>query len=227
MSILKKLYKLGEAELNALTEKIQDPLKMIEMGIKDLKSDFDKNLRTLAQAKVMKIKLQKDVEEYTKRNSEIDQELIEILAKSQSNQTSSENVDKTAKNLLLEKESITIKIHKTKTGLMTIENDIVNIENELAKQKILIEKYEKEVQRMKDVKVKKVSKKNDYNFNIADSSETIEMMERMKNKVLKDEILSDAYSEFIDDDDEFEDDFDKESKINEALKDLKNKIKNK
>ena len=53
MSILKRVFKIGQAEANNLIDKLEDPIKLTEQGIRDMKKDLDGNLQALAEVKAM------------------------------------------------------------------------------------------------------------------------------------------------------------------------------
>ncbi len=64
MNIFKRLFKIGEAEANSAIDKMEDPIKLTEQGIRDLKQDLEKNLEALAQVKALAIRAKNDQEEY-------------------------------------------------------------------------------------------------------------------------------------------------------------------
>jgi len=39
MNIFKRLFRIGSAEANSLVDKLEDPIKMTEQGIRELKED--------------------------------------------------------------------------------------------------------------------------------------------------------------------------------------------
>ena len=41
MSILKKVFKIGQAEAHSLLDQLENPIKLTEQGIRDLKNDLD------------------------------------------------------------------------------------------------------------------------------------------------------------------------------------------
>ncbi len=51
MNIFKRLFKIGQSEANAAIDNMEDPIKLTEQGIRDLKDDLSKNLESLAQVK--------------------------------------------------------------------------------------------------------------------------------------------------------------------------------
>jgi phage shock protein A len=62
MQFLKRLFKIGQAEVHSAIDGIEDPIKMTEQGIRDMKQDLDKSLEALAQVKAMSIRAKNEVE---------------------------------------------------------------------------------------------------------------------------------------------------------------------
>ena len=44
MNVFKRLFRVGEAEAHSALDKLEDPIKMTEQGIRDLKKDLDASL---------------------------------------------------------------------------------------------------------------------------------------------------------------------------------------
>ena len=41
MSIFKRIFKIGQAETHSIIDRLEDPIKLTEQGIRDLKKDLD------------------------------------------------------------------------------------------------------------------------------------------------------------------------------------------
>ena len=67
MNIFKRLFRIGKAEANSALDKIEDPIKMTEQGIRDMKEDLDKSLEALAQVKAMAIRAKNEKDEHTSK----------------------------------------------------------------------------------------------------------------------------------------------------------------
>eukprot|EP01025_Chloroclados_australasicus_P014852 TRINITY_DN1702_c0_g1_i2.p1 TRINITY_DN1702_c0_g1~~TRINITY_DN1702_c0_g1_i2.p1 ORF type:complete len:846 (-),score=82.03 TRINITY_DN1702_c0_g1_i2:2094-4358(-) len=53
---LKRLFGIAQAEAHSAISKLEDPVKMTEQGIRDLKNDLNKSLQSLAEVKAMHIR---------------------------------------------------------------------------------------------------------------------------------------------------------------------------
>ena len=51
MNIFRRLFNIGKAEANSAIDKMEDPIKMTEQGIRDMKLDLDKSLRSFSANK--------------------------------------------------------------------------------------------------------------------------------------------------------------------------------
>ena len=53
--IFQRLFKTGEAQAHALVDKLEDPIKMSDQAIRDLKKDLHQSLQSLAEVKSIAI----------------------------------------------------------------------------------------------------------------------------------------------------------------------------
>jgi len=51
MSIFSRLFKIGQAEAHSVVDKFEDPIKLTEQGIRDLKKDLMGAMTSLAEVK--------------------------------------------------------------------------------------------------------------------------------------------------------------------------------
>ncbi len=62
MSFFKRLFKVGESNAHSLVDKMEDPIKMTEQGIRDLKKDLQGAMTSLAEVKGIAIRTRKDAD---------------------------------------------------------------------------------------------------------------------------------------------------------------------
>ena len=65
MGIFSRLFKVGQSEAHAIVDKLEDPIKITEQGIRDLKNDLQHAMTGLAEVKgvsycELKVALQAD-----------------------------------------------------------------------------------------------------------------------------------------------------------------------
>ena len=56
---------MGEAEAHSAIDKLENPIKLTEQGIRDLKKDLDKSLHALAEVKALEIRSRNDANKET------------------------------------------------------------------------------------------------------------------------------------------------------------------
>jgi phage shock protein A len=60
MNIFRRLFKVGEAEAHNVINKLEDPIRMTEQGIRDLKRDLQSAMTGLAEVKGVALRLNKE-----------------------------------------------------------------------------------------------------------------------------------------------------------------------
>ena len=65
--IFQRLFKTGQAEAHAIVDKLEDPIKMSEQAIRDLKKDLQESLKALAEVKAISIRLSRESEDHRRR----------------------------------------------------------------------------------------------------------------------------------------------------------------
>jgi len=73
MNFFKRLFKMGQAEAHSALDKLEDPIKLTEQGIRDLKQDLNQSLQAVAEVKALAIRARNDVETYTEKAKDYEQ----------------------------------------------------------------------------------------------------------------------------------------------------------
>ena len=61
LGFLKRLFKIFQTEANTALDKLENPVKMTEQGIRDLKKNLDEALKSLAEVKSITIRTRKEL----------------------------------------------------------------------------------------------------------------------------------------------------------------------
>lgn len=61
--LFKRIFRVAQSEAHAAVDKLEDPVKMTEQGIRELKQNFAVSMQSLAQVKASAIRLKKDGED--------------------------------------------------------------------------------------------------------------------------------------------------------------------
>ncbi len=196
MNFFKRLFKIGEAEANSAIDKMEDPIKMTEQGIRDMKTDLEKSLEALAQVKALAIRAKNEAEEFSTKAEDYQQKAMLILKKAQGGSIDSSEADRLAKQALVKKEEAIQHVSRSKGESEKFDNSVNQLEKNIQDIKQNINKWENELKTLKArVKVSTATKNVNKQMAEIDSSSTVSMLERMKDKVNQEEALAEAYGD--------------------------------
>jgi phage shock protein A len=199
MNIFRRLFKIGEAETNSAIDKMEDPIKMTEQGIRDMRLDLDKSLEALAQVKALAIRAKNDQEEFQNKVDEYQNKAIIILKKGHSGEMESSEADRLAQEALLQKESAEKHVERAKEESAKFDNNVAQLQKSIQTIKSNIGNWENELKTLKArVKVSNATKNLNKQMAELDSTGTVSMLERMKEKVAQEEALAEAYGDIAD-----------------------------
>lgn len=210
MNFFKRLFKIGQAEAHSAVEKLEDPIKLTEQGIRDMKSDLDKSLKALAEVKAMAIRARNDIETYTEKAKNYEQKAMLILKKANDGEFDSAEADRLATEALAKKaenEGLKVQSEKDKAKF---EGSVAQLDANIKKIRSNISSWEGELKTLKArVKVSKATANLNKQLAQIDSSDTVSMLERMKEKVDQEEALAESYGEIADESRSLDEELDK------------------
>ncbi len=220
MNIFKRLFKIGEAEANSAIDKMEDPIKLTEQGIRDLKLDLDKNLEALAQVKALAIRSRSDQEEYLDKKEDYHQKAVLILKKGQRGEMDAAEADRLAKEALVKKEEAQKHVERAEAETKKFNDNVSQLEQNIQTIKSNISNWENELKTLKArVKVSNATKSLNKQMAEIDSSSTVSMLERMKEKVAQEEALAEAYGDIANASKSIDDELEKAANSTEAKAD--------
>ena len=209
MSLFKRLFRVSKAEAHAMVDKFEDPIKMTEQGIRDLKKDLQASMTSLAEVKAIAIRTRREADNHKKLAVDYERKAMMLLQKMQNGEMDQADAERLATQALNKKEEsaadamrlaqeaerheqmagqLQANVNKIKSGVNTYENDLVTLKAR-ARTAAATKKINQQIARV-------------------DSSGTIAMLEKMKNKVEEDEALALAYGEMADLDKSVDDEID-------------------
>jgi phage shock protein A len=219
MGIFSRLFKVGQAEAHAIVDKLEDPIKMTEQGIRDMKKDLAKSLEALAEVKALAIRSKKDREINRSAAADYENKAILLLKKAEQGGITPEEADRLATEALTKKEQCLQEVARTEGEIEQFDKNIAKLEAGVNRLKSNISNYENELKTLKArARVSDATKKINKSLAGVDSSSTISMLEKMKEKVAQQEATAEAYGEISDANVSLDDE------IDSALKDT-NKLK--
>lgn len=196
MNVFKRMFKIGESEAHSALDKLENPIKMTENGIRDLKKDLDASLKALAEVKAMAIRAKNDVQTNMSKAKDYENKAMLLLKKAQSGEMEASDADRLATEALNRKEEFSQALTQAKNEQDRFENNVNQLDGKVKKLKAEISKYENELRTLKArVKVSEATAKVNKQMAQIDSSSTVGMLERMKDKVAQQEALAEAYGD--------------------------------
>src|SRR4051794_12587807 len=121
-----RLFKIGQSEAHAALDKLENPINMIEQGLRDLREDLNKGLKSMAEVKALAIKAENDQKEKNKTALEYEQKATLLLQKAHAGNLDLTEADRLAGEALMKK-------HTTETQIDTLKSTAVQYNNMAAK----------------------------------------------------------------------------------------------
>ncbi|MBO3699594.1 PspA/IM30 family protein [Roseivirga sp. E12] len=232
MNVFKRMFKMGQAEAHSALDQLENPIKLTEQGIRDLKKDLDESLKALAEVKAMAIRSKNDLQTSKSKAKDYENKAMLLLKKAQNGDFDASEADRLASEALVKKEEELEHATRSQEEVNRFETNIGQLDQNVKKIRATISKYENELKTLKArVKVSQATKKLNKQMAQIDSSSTVTMLERMKDKVAQDEALAQSYGEIANESKSIDDEIDKaleggesQAKAADSLAALKNKL---
>ena len=230
MNIFKRLFRIGQAEIHSAVDKMEDPIRMTEQGIRDMRADLDKALEALAQTKAMSIRTKNDRTKKQEEASDYENKAILLMSKAQKEELDMNNAEKLAREALGLKENLLKEVVSLEKQQIIHDNAVAEMQKNIEILRFNITKWENELKTLKSrIRVSKATKEVNKQMAQVDSQSTISMLERMKEKVEEEEALAQAYGDIakknISIDEEINKAIGEESgKVNDELNEIKRKL---
>ncbi len=232
MSAFKRIIRTGKSEFNSLLDNTEDPVKMTEQGIRELKLHLENSMKALANVKAMLLREKRKMEEALHKAKDYEQKATLLVQKAQNGELETEEADRLAAHALSRQQESFEQMRRSEQNIIKYEKEIKKLENSIEELKSQISYYQDELVTLKArVSVGQSSQNINKELSQIDSGDTIAMLERMKSKVEETEALAEAYSEIAQEKDkqEMDDEIDgvldsKKQKVQDALKELKKKM---
>lgn len=196
MSIFKRIFKVAQAETHSVVDKLEDPIKMTEQGIRDLKKDLQASMQSLAEVKAGAIRMRKDGSDRKRLAADYERKAMMLLQKAQAGDLDPAESDRLATEALSRKEEA----EKDAAGYLANYENQQGMADQLQSKvnaiKQSISKYENELITLKArAKTAQSMHKLNKQLTSVDASGTVSMLQRMKDKVNEEESLAEAYGE--------------------------------
>lgn len=196
IDVFKRLFKTAQAEANAAIDEFQDPVKMSEQAIRDLRKDLESSLEALAEVKALNIGNVKRMEDCKDTAKDYEKKAMLLLQRAKDGILEMSEAERLATEALNKKESAAAEAVSLNTQIVSQEKMIANLETKIKQLKGQISKWEGEMRILKArSKTATATKKINKQMARVDSDGTISMLEKMKEKVSEEEALAEAYND--------------------------------
>ncbi|OQY01844.1 MAG: phage shock protein A [Desulfobacteraceae bacterium 4572_130] len=231
MSFFKRLFKVGASQAHSVIDKMEDPIKMTEQGIRDLKKDLSGAMTSLAQVKGIIIRTKKEAAKNKNLASDYERKAMLLLQKMENKELDGKEAERMATQALNKKEEKKHEAQRLSNEALSYETKSNDLNSKVNKLKTTITSYENDLITLK-ARAKTAASTKKINAQLAniDSSSTISMLEKMKAKVEEDESLAQAYGEITEDSTSIDSEIDAvledkgTVKASESLMELKKKM---
>jgi phage shock protein A len=196
MDIFRRLFKVGQSEAHAVINRLEEPIKMTEQGIRDLKRDLQGAMTGLAEVKGVALRLTKEAEDAKRQSGEYERKAMLLLQRAQDGHMDLAQAERLATEALTQKESASERTARLFKDAEQQQRMAAQLQEKVGQLKTTIVAYENELITLRArAKTAASTKKINQHLAQLDSSSTIAMLERMKQKVEEDEALAQAYGE--------------------------------
>ena len=229
--IFNRLFKAGEAEAHALVDKLEDPIKMSEQAVRDLRKDLQESLRSLGEVKSLAIRMAKDAEDAKRLAGDYERKAMLLLQRGQAGEVDNAEAERLAMEALSRKEEAAARALQATQQAQQQQQMVDTLQNNVNQLKSKVASYENDLVMLKArARTANATRKINQRLSNVDTNGTVALLERMKEKVSEEEALGQAYGELADAGGSVDEEIDKAlasgspSKSEDSLAQLKSKM---
>ena len=196
MNILNRLFKIGQSEAHSAINQLEDPIKMTEQGLRDLRQDLDKSLHGLAEVKALAIRARNESEALRAKAADYENKAVLLLQRAHKGEMDAAEADRLAGEALLKKAENDAHAARAAADQEKFEQSAAQMDQSVATLKSTISQWDNELKTLK-ARVTVSTATITINKQLAqlDSSGTVALLERMKEKIAVQEALAESYGE--------------------------------
>ncbi len=194
--LFSRILRLGKSEAHSVVDKFEDPIKMTEQGIRELKKDMEESMRSLAQVKGIVIRMRNDAENKKKLAGDYESKAMALLQKAKQGSLDMAEAERLATEILARKEDVGQEALRLSKEVTSQDNMANQLQRNVDKLRTTVQRYENDLITLRArAKTAAATKKLNAQIARVDSDGTIAMLEKMRSKVEEDESLATAYGE--------------------------------
>ena len=200
MGIFQRLFRWGKSEVNDTLDSLEDPVKMTAEGIRELEKKLDDSIKALAQVKASCVTAKNELDRAKQESVDYENKAMMFLKAVELGKMEQAEADKLATQCLEKKSQKVQQLPVLEANYKKYQGAVDKLEDSVKVLKTNIDKWKSESQMLK-ARAKVAEATANVNKQLAgiDSSDTIAMLEKMKEKVDQQEALADSYLEIASD----------------------------
>jgi phage shock protein A len=196
MNIFARLFKIGQAETHSAIDQLEDPIKMTEQGLRDLRQDLDRSLHALAEVKALAIRARNEAEGFRAKALDYENKAVLLLQRAHRGDLPTAEADRLASEALTKKTEHEAHATRTAHDQQQFEQSAQQLDQNVQTLKQTISQWENELKTLKArAAVSAATKTINKQLAQLDSSGTVSLLERMKEKVAVEEALAESYGQ--------------------------------
>jgi len=196
MGFFRRIFKVAQSEAHSVVDRFEDPIKMTEQGIRDLKDSLKESLQGLAQVKAVVVRLRQDLERQRQSAAEYERKAVALLQRAQSGDLDQADADRLAGEALARKAEAQKRAQEIGQNYERQNQAAEQLQAKVEQLKHTIRRYENELVTLQ-ARAKTAKSMTRVNQQLAgvDTSSTVAMLEKMKQRVEQEEALAQAYGD--------------------------------
>ncbi|WP_353147894.1 PspA/IM30 family protein [Chryseobacterium sp.] len=196
MNIFKRLFTIGKAEIHSVIDSFEDPINLTEQGIREMKEELGKSVEALARLKALDIRKKNEAEAEEQTANDYYNKAVVIVQKAEKGEVETSDADRLAKEALKKQASAQENAQHLQKEHEKLHAECEKMQGNINHLKSSIVKWENELKTLKArVQVSEATKDINQKMTQMDTGSTVSMLEKLKERVVQQETLAEAYSE--------------------------------
>lgn len=209
MNVFKRIFRIGQAEIHAAVDKMEDPVTMTEQGLRELREELAQATESYAKVKALAIRTENEQLQCLQQSTNYAEKAILIMQKAQTGQVDLVKAEELAREALSLRRKFYMESEELSEQVIALQQSSSEMLRNTEILRDNLEKWEKELRTLKArVKVSKATEQVNKQMAQLDNNGTIAMLQRMKNKVEDQEALAKAYGQIARDKHSLKDELD-------------------
>ncbi|MDN5869647.1 MAG: PspA/IM30 family protein [Nitrococcus sp.] len=196
MNLFRRLLKLGESEAHSMVDRLEDPVRMSEQAIRDLREELRKAMEALAEVKAITIRSRREQTEARQAATDYEHKAVLLLEKAERGELEATEADRLATESLQRKAEHAKRAGELAGEVEKYERMTADLEHKVRDIRHRINQWENELRTLKArARVSSATKKLNRELADIDTTSTVSTLQRMKEKVAQEEAMAEAYGQ--------------------------------